>query len=46
MQYILIMVKPMSWISSRVCGCMDWENKFSLCVYEEFKCDKVILCAL
>ncbi len=45
-QCILIMVKPMSWISSNVCGCMDWEDEFSLCVHEEFKCDKVILCAL
>lgn len=46
MRYILIMVKLMSWISSSVYGCMDWEDEFSLCVYEEFKRDEVVICAL
>lgn len=40
------MVKVISWISSNVCGCMDWEDEFSLCVYEEFKCDEVVIYAI
>jgi hypothetical protein len=39
-------LKLMFQISSSVYGCMDWQGEFSLCVYEEFKCDEVEVCTL